>query len=73
MVRGLLFEAAHVILTRLRRTCDLGGWGWRLAQRAGGPKAKVAVARKLAVILHKLWVEKSTFRWVNSPPVEQVA
>lgn len=73
MVRSLLFEAANVILTRLRRSCDLRTWGLHLAKRAGGPKAKVAVARKLAVILHKLWVEGSTFHWTGTPQAGMAA
>ncbi|MCP5113433.1 MAG: IS110 family transposase [bacterium] len=63
LVRAALYEAAHVVLTRLTRWCTLKAWGLRVAKRAGMHKAKVAVARKLAVILHRMWTDGSTFRW----------
>jgi transposase len=63
MVRTYLFEAAGVLLTRVQKWCALKAWGLRLARRAGFKKAKVAVARKLAVILHRMWLEGTDFRW----------
>ena len=39
------------------------GWGVRLAKRNGLRKAKVAVARKLAVILHRMWIDGTEFNW----------
>ena len=63
MVRTGLYEAANVLLTRVKGWCALKAWGLRLAKRAGMQKAKVAVARKLAVILHRMWVDGSEFRW----------
>jgi transposase len=62
MVRTYLFEAAHVLLTRRRGPCALRDWGLRLVRRIGSHKAKVAVARKLAVILHRMWIDGSPFR-----------
>ena len=50
-VRAALYEAAHVILTRPVKGSALKSWAMRLARRAGMKKAKVALARKLAVIL----------------------
>jgi transposase len=44
---------------------DLKAWGTRLMQRSGGKKAKVAVARKLAIILHRIWTDGSEFRWTK--------
>jgi hypothetical protein len=41
----------------------LKAWGTRLAKRSGATKAKVALARKLAVILHRLWCDGTSFRW----------
>ena len=41
-------------------------WGLRIAKRAGMKKAKVAVARKLAVIMHQMWLTGEEFRWSNS-------
>jgi transposase len=61
MVRTYLFEAAHVLLTRRRAGCALQDWGLRLVRRIGRPKAKVAVARKLAVILHRMWIDRTPF------------
>jgi transposase len=63
LVRALLFEAAHVLLSRVRRRCALKDWALRLAARAGRKKAKVALARKLAVLLARLWQRDATFDW----------
>ncbi len=61
-VRTALYEAAHIILTRPIKGCpDLKSWAMRLAKRAGMQKAKVALARKLAVILHRMWVDGTKF------------
>jgi transposase len=53
-VRGLLFEAATVILTRSSAESSLRRWGLRLRERVGFKRAAVAVARKLAVIMHAM-------------------
>jgi hypothetical protein len=58
-----LFEAANVLLTRVPKWSALKAWGMRLAKRNGLRKAKVAVARKLAVILHRMWVDGTEFNW----------
>ena len=63
MLRSYLFEAAGVLLTRVQKWCALKAWGHRLWKRIGLKKAKVAVARKLAVILHRMWVDGTQFRW----------
>jgi len=60
-VRTALYEAAHIILTHPVKGSALKSWGMRLAKRAGMKKAKVAVARKLAVILHRMWVDGTDF------------
>ena len=65
LVRTLLFEAAGVLLTRVQRTSPLKAWGLRLAKRIGAKKAKVAVARKLAVILHCMWTDGTEFWWTK--------
>src|SRR5262249_55079233 len=54
MLRTYLYEAANVLLTRVAKWSALKAWGIRLAKRSGLRKAKVAVARKLAVILHRM-------------------
>lgn len=65
LVRTLLFEAAGVLLTRVQRMSPLKAWGLRLAKRIGAKKAKVAVARKLAVILHCMWTDGTDFWWTK--------
>jgi transposase len=62
-VRAALYEAAHVMLTRPVKGCsELKSWAMKLARRAGMAKAKVALARKLAVILHRMLVDGTSFR-----------
>ena len=60
-VRTALYEAAHVILTRPVKGAGLKSWAMRLAKRAGMQKAKVALARKLAVILHRMLANGKPF------------
>ena len=66
-VRTLLYEAANVLLVKITRSCALREWGLAIAQRSGFKKAKVAVARKLAVLLHRLWRDGTEFRWSAAP------
>jgi transposase len=61
MMRSYLFEAANVLLRRSTRPSRLHSWGRRLVERIGGRKAVVAVARKLAVLLHSIWRDGSEF------------
>ena len=63
MVRTALYEGAHIMLTRAVRFSALKHWALQVAKRRGMRRAKVALARKLAVILHRIWVDGSTFRW----------
>ncbi len=63
MLRTYLFEAAGVLLTRVPQWCTLKAWGHRLWKRIGFKKAKIAVARKLAVILHRMWRDETDFIW----------
>jgi transposase len=60
-VRTGLYEAAHVMLTRPVKGSALKSWAMRLAKRAGMQKAKVALARKLAVIMHRMLVDGKPF------------
>jgi transposase len=64
LLRSYLFEAAHVLLTRRRGTCRIKKWGLKLAARKGYGKARVAVARKLAIILHRLWITGQAYQSV---------
>jgi len=63
LLRSYLFEAANVLLTRVAKWSTLKAWGMRIAKRNGIRKAKVAVARKLAVILHRMWIDGTEFQW----------
>lgn len=65
MVRSLLCEAANVLLTRVQRWSWLKRWGVEVARRRGKIRAQVAVARRLAVILHRMWIDGTTFRWTR--------
>ena len=63
LARVCLYEAATVIMTRLKRPTPLKVWAEKLAKRSGARKARVALARKLAVILHSIWMTGELFRW----------
>src|SRR3984885_9816701 len=66
MVRTALYEAANVLLSRITRFSKLKRWGMDVAKRRGSKRAKVALARKLAVILHRMWVDGTTYRWAEA-------
>jgi transposase len=63
LLRTYLFEAATVLLYRTKKWSSLKAWGMKLAKRIGMRKAKVAIARKIAVILHCIWVDGTSFEW----------
>ena len=63
MTRKHLYEAATTLLTRTTRFSRLKAWGLRIAKLSGFKKARVAVARKLAVVLHAMWKTNTEFRW----------
>jgi transposase len=63
LLRSALYEAANNLLSRVKRPCPLQTWGKKLAEAKGAKRARVAVARKLAVLLHKLWLTETEFRW----------
>jgi transposase len=61
-VRTALYEAAHNMLTKPLKGCSkLKSWAMRIAKRAGMSKAKVALARRLAVIMHRMLVDGTVF------------
>jgi transposase len=61
-VRTVLYEAAHIMLTKPLKGCSqLKSWAMRIARRAGMSKAKVALARRLAVIMHRMLVDGTPF------------
>jgi transposase len=61
LMRHYLYEAANVLLMRSRGSNPLKAWGLTIAKRAGWKKARVAVARKMAVILHRMWRDGTDF------------
>ncbi len=63
LARTALYEAAHSLLIRSSKWSALRAWGMGIAKRRGMARARVAVARKLAVILHRMWADGSEFCW----------
>jgi transposase len=66
LTRTYLYEAATSLLTKVHRWSALKVWGLRIAKRSGMKKARVAVARKLAVIMHQMWLTGEEFRWSSA-------
>ena len=65
LARTALYEAAHSLLIRSTKWSALRAWGMNVAKRRGLARARVAVARKLAVILHRIWADGTEFRWTK--------
>ena len=65
MMREMLFEAALVLMTHGRKWSWLKAWGMKIARHRGMKRAIVAVARRLAVIMHRMWVDGTEFRWTR--------
>ena len=65
MMRHLLYEAAQVMLTRVMKWSWLKAWAMNVAKRRGQQKAIVALARRLAVIMHRMWIDRTEFRWTR--------
>jgi transposase len=63
MARTALYEAANVMLTRTTRISAVKRWAMEVARRRGTRRAKVALARKLAGVLHRMWANGADFRW----------
>jgi transposase len=64
-VRVALFEAAHVMMIRAASWSKLKAWAVAVAKRRGAKRAKVALARKIGVILHRMWIDGSDFRFTD--------
>jgi len=65
MLRVMLYEAAQILLMRSTKWSWLKAWAMQVARRRGMKKAIVALARRLAVILHRIWVDGTEFRWTK--------
>ena len=63
MMRAMLYEAAHIMLVRSIKWSWLKAWAMQIARRRGLKKAIVALARRLAAIMHRIWVDGTEFRW----------
>jgi transposase len=73
-VREALYQAAHVMLTKPVRGCgELKSWAMRIGRRAGMRKAKVALARKLAVIMHRMLADTAPFNPTAKSPTRAAA
>jgi hypothetical protein len=72
-LRAMLYEAAQSMLTHSQKWSWLKAWATRVAQRRGMRRAIVALARRLAVILHRMWVDGTDFRWTNGETVAPAA
>ncbi len=62
-VRTALYQAAHIILSKATPYSSLKSWAMQVAKRRGMQRAKIACARKLAIILHRMWIDETDFRW----------
>jgi transposase len=69
-LRSLLFEASVTMLTRSKKWSRLKSWGVKLAQRNGFKAAATAVARKLAMIMHRMWVDETNFAYGDAPAAQ---
>jgi transposase len=65
MMRTMLYEAAHSMLFHSKRWSWLKAWAMKIARHCGMKKAIVALARRLAVIMHRIWVDGTEFQWTR--------
>ena len=65
MMRMMLYEAAQSMLLRSAKWSWLKAWAMKVARCRGMKKAIVALARRLAVIMHRMWVDGTEFRWTR--------
>ena len=69
MIRMMLYEAAQSMLVRSAKWSWLKAWAMKIARHRGMKKAIVALARRLAVIMHRMWVDGTEFRWTREVAV----
>jgi transposase len=65
MMRAMLYEAAQIMLVRSTKWSWLKAWAMKIARHRGMKKAIVALARRLAVIMHRIWVDGTEFQWTR--------
>jgi hypothetical protein len=68
MTRMMLYEAAQSMLAHSAKWSWLKAWAMKIARHRGMKKAIVALARRLAVIMHRIWVDGAEFRWTRESP-----
>ena len=73
MMRTALYEAASVMLRRSTRWSWLKAWAMQVAKRRGLARARVALARRLGVVLHRIWMDGSEFQWTRDGAVAAAA
>ena len=71
MMRMMLYEAAHIMLVRSARWSWLKAWAMKIARNRGMKKAIVALARRLAVIMHRIWVDGPSSAGPENRPRQQ--
>ena len=69
MLRALLYEGAQTVLTRSVKWSWLRAWAMKIARTRGLKRAIVALARRLAVVMHRIWVDGTEFRWTKEESV----
>ena len=69
LMRTTLYQAALALLTRCQKHSALRNWGLQVSKRRGLRRAVVAVARKLAVVMHRIWADGTEFRWAREDAV----
>ncbi|PZX14216.1 transposase IS116/IS110/IS902 family protein [Palleronia aestuarii] len=65
-MRAVLYQAGLALLTRSQRWSKLRAWGMAVAKRRGMRRAIVAVGRKLAILMHRIWKDGNTYEWGQS-------
>jgi transposase len=65
MMRAILYEAAQCLLVHTTRWSWLKAWAMKVAKHRGMKRAIVALARRLAVIMHRIWIDDTQFRWTR--------
>jgi len=73
MTRQHLVQAATVLLVSSKKWSTLKAWGMKIAKKRGFSKARIAVARKLAIILHRMWITNEDFRWATKAAEQGIA
>lgn len=65
LARHMLYEAASALISRVKKWSSLKAWAMKIVKRSGQRKARVALARKLSLILHRIWMDGTEFCWSN--------